>query len=127
MSKWKVGKTYPTRDGSEGMVLGDVNGKLFGCYRVTDNHYIPISWDAETGFLYNFESAFDLLPAEPEKVTGEIWLNVYNDWAFSHTSREEADNARMPGDERKACVRIIISAPDGYGLDEDQPALKVSI
>ena len=125
-SKWKVGETYKLRNGSEAVILGVHEGRLFGRIQYPGvTEWISSDWYADTGsWLRELGGGYDLMPPDAPRVTFTAWLNVYLDEGFlcAFGSRSAADNGLV---NRSACICIAIDVPEGYGLDKDEPAILV--
>ena len=104
--KWKIGKIYKTRDGSDAIIYAiHPNQK----YAVHGAIYEDDEWDAETWqlngqyHLANTNSYSDLMPPEP--TTNEGWVNVYGNRRGSlYPTREFADAVTRA--DRIACIRV---------------------
>lgn len=59
------------------------------------------------------ESHADLIEVKP-RITCDLWVNVYADYAHSFPNREEANNYSR--NDRLACVKVTIDVEEGEGI-----------
>ena len=103
-------KQYRTRDGREVRIYAtDASGSYPVHGAVKDGDiWVEYSW---FGLHKPHES--DLIEVRP-RIRRELWVNVFDDIFFVHTSKEEAD--LLGGEGRIACVCVMIDCEEGEGL-----------
>ena len=110
-------KTYKTRDGREVRILmtdgGDWSFPVIAAFKDKDGRWWPLHLTS-VGRLGAHESALDLIEVKP-RIKREVWVNVHpGGVGNNYETRELAD--RMGGDERIACVKLVIDCEEGEGL-----------
>lgn len=122
----ELGKQYRTRDGCDVRIYAVDGGGRFpvhGAVKLNDGTWRQEEW-TPTG-SYNGEkdghslpNDLDLIEVKP-RIQREVWLNVhrrYDGVEFYGVCRkkEEADN--YAGEDRIACVKVVIDCEEGEGL-----------
>jgi len=109
--QYKVGEWYKTRGGHEVLVL-DVNykaehGRMIIGKIKRDNVDELITWESDGTFLGGMSNPYDLMPPVERK---ELWVNVYNSYTQSWSSKELAD--KNADHDRVGLLRITIEGDD---------------
>lgn len=121
----ELGKQYKTRDGCEVRIYAMDGGGRFpvhGAVKLDDGTWRQEEWTL-TG-SYNGEKDghtlphhLDLIEVKP-RIQREVWVNVYRgsdaEFYWVCSKKEDADN--YAGDNRIACVKVIIDCEEGEGL-----------
>ena len=127
-TKWKIGKTYTTRDGRNAIIYaihpeqdycihGAVSPQREHSSRKADPHDFSdkTAWQGRGWFIETWAkngcnntkrnvNPLDLMPPEPE--THVAWANIhtYSSLLCLHETREESEDSATDG--RTACIRI---------------------
>jgi len=123
----ELGKQYKTRNGREVRIYAVDGGGRFPVHGATKQN--DGTWRQEEWTLtgsYNGESShghtiahhLDLIEVKP-RIQREVWVNVYRhynpvEFYLACLKKEDADN--YEGEDRIACVKVIIDCEEGEGL-----------
>ena len=107
-------KTYRTRDGREVRIYAVDGSGSVPVHGAIKNTYgwEPYQW-IKDGRSYLKDGPDDLIEVKP-RVKREVWVNVYPHMEAIWARREDAEEAG--GDDRIACVKLVIDCEEGEGL-----------
>jgi hypothetical protein len=117
MTKFKQFERYPTRNGGTAVILHSVGNTVYAAaYDSRGVYEATRTYDACGQYLYVDSQQYDIIPPEPDKLTG--WVNVYREDDGSlhsgsvHTTRKQAMSCVRGGfyGDRVGCHRITIRA-----------------
>lgn len=109
-----INKKYCTAWGQEVRIYavdGGGNWPVHGAMKNgRDNIWVVTSWDVNGKYHY---PECDLVEVKP-RIKRTVWMNVYEDGAFSFLQKENADLCTKLN--RLACVPVEIDCEEGEGI-----------
>jgi hypothetical protein len=107
-------KKYRTRDGREVRIYAVDGSGSVPVHGAIKNTYgwEPYQW-IKDGRSYLKNGPEDLIEVKP-RIQREVWVNVYPHMEDLWARREDAEEAG--GDDRIACVKLVIDCEEGEGL-----------
>jgi len=113
----ELGKQYKTRDGREVRIYAVDGGGEFpvhGAIKKPGDIWDSMCWGVNgEWFSVADMDCYDLVEVKP-RIQREVWVNVYPHMVAIWARREDAEEAG--GDDRIACVKLVIDCEEGEGL-----------
>lgn len=116
-----INKQYQTRDGEKVRIYCTDGGGEYPVHGAIWNkdpaEWLIMWWTSEGKLSSDTEDDFDLVEVKP-RIYREYWLNLYNNSRVTAwRNRQSADEAaKEVGNNRIACVKIVIDCEEGEGL-----------
>jgi len=110
-------KQYRTRDGREVRIYATGAGGKYpvhGAVKTDENEWSPSSWGGDGQQYIGGESEWDIIEIRP-RIKREYWVNVYH-WRVSSLWETKKEADKVAGDDRIACVKVVIDCEEGEGL-----------
>ena len=110
-------KQYRTRDGREVRIYavdGDDEFPVHGAFRTKYGWKVE-AWSASGRWQNDCDDACDLIEVRP-RIKRDIWANVYPGGLVREVRHTEPDADEDAGEDRIACVKLVIDCEEGEGL-----------